>query len=392
MIAYNKTWLTNLLLQDEVKKDAAQGYITPVELKTIEDKYPVGFYTPNLFVRIGLFILTCVIVSFAQGLLSLMAASGDLIESFGWFIFLGATAYIALELMVNGKFHYRSGVDDALLVIAGSQIAGGMAMVFYKSSQSGVDFFLVFSAIVLVLGVFLTLRFTDMLMSAFSCVAFLGLVFLLWLKVIPAGLATAPFAMMVLAAGTYWLAFTNHQKKRYVHYQNCLVVVQIISLLVLYAAGNYFVIQTLSTEMAGKTGPVPFGLVFWVWTVLLPFVYIYVGIYKKNTILLRTGLLLIAGAAITVRNYMHLMPIDRMLTLVGVVILVIVYGISKYLKTPQHGYTLAEPDEANLMDHLKVESLIAAGTFSHAPAAPAPESGTKFGGGSFGGGGSSGDF
>jgi hypothetical protein len=315
-----------------------------------------------------------------------------LIESFGWFIFLGATAYIALELMVNGKFHYRSGVDDALLVIAGSQIAGGMAMVFYKSSQSGVDFFLVFSAIVLVLGVFLTLRFTDMLMSAFSCVAFLGLVFLLWLKVIPAGLATAPFAMMVLAAGTYWLAFTNHQKKRYVHYQNCLVVVQIISLLVLYAAGNYFVIQTLSTEMAGKTGPVPFGLVFWVWTVLLPFVYIYVGIYKKNTILLRTGLLLIAGAAITVRNYMHLMPIDRMLTLVGVVILVIVYGISKYLKTPQHGYTLAEPDEANLMDHLKVESLIAAGTFSHAPAAPAPESGTKFGGGSFGGGGSSGDF
>jgi hypothetical protein len=45
----------------------------------------------------------------------------------------------------------------------------------------------------------------------------------------------------------------------------------------------------------------------------------------------------------------------------------------------------------NLADHLKVESLIVAETFSHAPAAPTNDN-VKFGGGDFGGGGSSGGF
>jgi hypothetical protein len=272
------------------------------------------------------------------------------------------------------------------------QLTIGLAMIFYRDSYNGTAFYLLLSAIVLILSIYFTLRFTDMLMSCICCLSFFAFVFLLWLKVIPAGLATAPFAMMALAAGTYLLAFTNSRKKEYVNYRNCFVVVQVISLLVLYAAGNYYVIQTLSTEMAGKTGPVPFGLLFWIWTILLPFVYIYAGIYKKNSVLLRTGLLLVAAAAITFRNYMHLMPVDRMLTLVGTLVLIIVYVVTRYLKTPQRGFTLAEPDEANLMDHLKVESLIAAGTFSHAPAAPAPADGVKFGGGSFGGGGSSSDF
>jgi len=43
------------------------------------------------------------------------------------------------------------------------------------------------------------------------------------------------------------------------------------------------------------------------------------------------------------------------------------------------------------MDHLKIESLIIAETFSQTPQAPANE-GVKFGGGDFGGGGSSGGF
>lgn len=77
MIAYNKLWLANLRLQADVKENLNKGYITVEEFKNIKDKYPVGFYTPGLFARIGLFILTIIVVTFANGILSLLFASAS---------------------------------------------------------------------------------------------------------------------------------------------------------------------------------------------------------------------------------------------------------------------------------------------------------------------------
>jgi hypothetical protein len=100
---------------------------------------------------------------------------------------------------------------------------------------------------------------------------------------------------------------------------------------------------------------------------------------------------LTAAAVATFRAYYKLLPIDVMLTLLGAILLGIAYAVMKYLKTPKRGFTYAEADEADPMDRIKIESLVIAQTFSHAPTPPADE-GTKFGGGDFGGGGSSGDF
>src|ERR1700710_2579841 len=110
MISYNKTWLANLRVQERLKKELDNGNITGEEYKAVTGKYPVGFYTPHLLPRIGFFVLTCIIVIFADGLLTLMAGSSA--GSAGWFCFLSILSYVALELVVNLKFHYRSGVDD----------------------------------------------------------------------------------------------------------------------------------------------------------------------------------------------------------------------------------------------------------------------------------------
>ncbi|WP_449435710.1 hypothetical protein [Pedobacter steynii] len=64
MIIYNNIWLANLLIREEAQKARKAEAISIDEQKKIADKYPVGFYTPNIFIRIGLFILTCIIVSF----------------------------------------------------------------------------------------------------------------------------------------------------------------------------------------------------------------------------------------------------------------------------------------------------------------------------------------
>lgn len=389
MIAYNKTWLANLRLQAQVKKDVQQGYISQAEFNAIIQRYPAGFYTPNVFVRVGLFILTCVIISFGDGLLSLMAASGNIVTSFGWFFFLGLLSYGGLELMVNGQNYYRSGVDDALLFISGCLFSIGFGIMLSDNNYG--THYLPLSGLIFLLTLGLTIRFADMLVTAVCCISFFAFLFFVWIKIVPTGLLTAPFMMMLAAATVYWLTRKYDKHIACINYANSLVILQVVSLAALYASGNYYVIQTLSAEMMHQAGPVAFGIVFWIWTMGMPLICIAFGIKNKSVILLRMGLIMVTAAAITFRTYYHILPTDVMLTLAGVILIALVYAVIKYLKTPKHGFTYAEPDEVMLADQLKIESLIVAETFSHAPAAPANDN-VKFGGGDFGGGGSSGAF
>ena len=58
MIAYNKTSLHNERIQEQSTTVFENNFISKEELQNIQLKYPVPFYTLNIFIRIGLFILT----------------------------------------------------------------------------------------------------------------------------------------------------------------------------------------------------------------------------------------------------------------------------------------------------------------------------------------------
>ncbi|WP_152620344.1 hypothetical protein [Pedobacter lusitanus] len=181
-------------------------------------------------------------------------------------------------------------------------------------------------------------------------------------------------------------------KLKFVHYQHCLLFLQTGSLLTLYLAGNYYVVQQLGNELYGYTsiGPykVPYPIFFWPWTILVPFIYTGLGIYKKNVILLRTGLVLIAIAAITFKNYYHVLPIEVTLVLIGLFTLAGSYLTIRYLKTPRNGFTSRELQQDTIAGGINMESLIIATTQLDAPKGTE----TRFGGGDFGGGGSSSTF
>ena len=394
MIIYNKTWLNNRRLQDQLEKDTQEGRITADELTVIRAKYPVGFYTPNIAVRVGLFILTVIIVSFAIALLSLMFESSGIVNSFGWVLFLGVANYICLEFIVRTNHHLRSGVDDALLFITACLLIAGFFILIDKIADGTAEH-LALSLIIFVITLFLSLRFADLLISGACIISFFAVIFFTWIMIVPSGLLTAPFIMMGVSGGTYYLTHAYAKREKLVNYKSGLYLIETISLLTFYAAGNYYIIQTLGNEMKGidsnTNTAVPFGIFFWLWTILLPFVYLTFGIRKKDTILLRTGLALIAVAVLTFRNYYHLLPLDVMLTIGGIVVLGIIYGVTSYLKIPKHGFTREDISGTDASDSLKLESLIIAQTFSHTPQGPTDD-GIKFGGGDFGGGGSSSSF
>ncbi|RQO67977.1 hypothetical protein DBR43_26075 [Pedobacter sp. KBW06] len=392
MIIYNRTWLKNLDLQNQLKRAHRLGDITAEELKQMEEKYPVGFYTPNIFVRAGLFILTQIITSFAGGLLSLIFSSmGDLITSPGYFLFLGLISYVALELIVQQKHHFRSGVDDALMWTAAGLILaafiGYLSIAQRNSLSAPFECYVFFFA--MVLAGYFTLRFADMLMAV---VSFLSLIcFLFFSRELFGFYAAAirPFLIILVSAGVYFLCV---YWKKYKDYENCLTAMQVFCLLIGYAAGNYFVVKEMGSminQPLQEGEGLPLGWFFWTWTIALPFVYIALGLKRKEVILLRSGLILIAAAAFTFRNYYHVMPIEGALSLVGAALLAIAYGVIRYLKTPKKGFTYEELDDDQLLDKIKVESLIVGETFSGPSAAP---EGSRMGGGSFGGGGSSADF
>jgi hypothetical protein len=251
------------------------------------------------------------------------------------------------------------------------------------------------SSFVFVLSLYFTLRFADVLMSALNILSFFAMIFFAWKNEGTFGMATMPFVMILVSAIIYVLALRLNNSLTALYYKPCLMVIQIVSLITLYAAGNYFVIDRLKNSLNDSTPIVHpsavWSMLFWGWTILLPFVYIGRGIWKKDTIVLRTGLLIIAFAVFTVRNYYHVLPTELALIMAGIFLLTIVYGLVQYLKTTKHGFTSADTNSPHLMDHIKIESLIIGESLAHTPAAPT-EPANRFGGGDFGGGGSGGGF
>lgn len=392
MIIYNKTSLANLLVQDKVNKDLEAGNLSKEEFKQVEKAYPVTFYSPNIFVRIGLFILASIIVSCAGGLLALFLADIRAIAPEVWLLIAGIACYFALEVMVKQHYHFRSGVDDALLWLSGGMVFGALNLLTEPLFSGYSDEIQIMFNAAILFGIsgYLSLRFADRLVATVCLLALFVFFGFLWISTSAWGTATLPFLMMILSASGYFLSRSEMDRLRAIYYQHCLQFVQVASLLILYLSGNYYVVQQLGSVLLAKDGAyhVPMPYIFWIWTFLVPFVYILFGVKRKDTVLLRGGLILLAAAGFTFRNYYHVMPIEAALVIIGIVVLAASYIIIRYLKTPKNGITYEELNEGGLMDHLKIESLIV----SEMPTGTALPEQNRFGGGNFGGGGSSSDF
>lgn len=382
MIIYNRTWLANLVLIDSVKKDYDEGLIPGDEWTVIRLKYTHQLYSPNIFIRGGLFLLTIVISAFSSALLTLFMADSGIVEISGWILFLAIANYIALEVIVQQKFHFRSGVDDALL-----WISGGLFTFAFVTITNADQNYLALSAFVFLVSAFLSLRFADALMAVVGYASILALVFYSWQELGTLGISTMPFIIMLFSGVSYWIIRLNINNPKTRFYAKSLDLLQIVSLLSLYSAGNYFAVKELGDMLNGSVSKsVPFGWFFWIWTIGTPFIYIFFGLKQKNVILLRTGLILVGVAALTYKNYYKLMSLEFTLIACGVIVVSLSYFLIRYLQQPKHGFTYKELRKVYLMDELKVESLVISESFAETGVSPA-DTGTALGGGRFGGGG-----
>ena len=387
MIAYNKIWLDNLSNREKSINDFYPNIFTDIQKENIENQYPVGFYSPNFFVRIGLFILTFIIAGFSLGLLSLLFIN-NVGYSFNFLLlFFGLVSYGLLEFFVQFKNHYQSGVDDALLWISAISVVVSLNLLLAVTLSLN-------ALLICALSVYFSVRFLDKIMTAIAIAAFMALVFLLYIKAGSFAKATSPFVLMMIASLIYFSTKNKFQENNYKHYYINGIVIKITSLLLIYFAGNYFVVREMSNQFFNLTlkenEGIPFGWVFWILTIAIPILYIGWGLKKKNILTLRTGLLLIAAMVFTVRYYHSVLSLEIAMVLGGIILISISYAVTKYLVLPKNGFTATNIDTRNKQSKLNIESLIIAETFSNNTNAAAHD--TNFGGGSGGGAGASGQF
>ena len=236
MIAYSSQSLDDRDIQSEAATALARGIITATEHERIVETHPFKLYTPNIYVRIGLFLLTVVVVAAGVGLTLLigMGTGDNGIETL--LILWGLASYGALEFFIHSRGMFRCGVDDALLWIAGGLIYSGIAWVGGMPDNLS-------NGIILILTTWGALRYSDSIMALVAYVALLELVFH---PLILHGSAITPFVFMAIAVITYIFSTRMRMAEPMRHYHISLSLLRMAALLTFYLAGNYFVAQHLN--------------------------------------------------------------------------------------------------------------------------------------------------
>jgi hypothetical protein len=386
--AYNNTWLYNLLVTKESKRWHKSGFISKEQVLKIQDAYVSGFYHPNFIIRILLFVAALLALSGVTGLGGLMIADAE--DEVIWVccILYGIGSFVILEkFFISKNNHFKSGVNEALLYHAcGFVIGGTIALTEGDSLVIFISCILVFT--------FASIRYLDLVTTFAAFCSFGGFIFF---ELYDAGgvyQQVIPFTFIIVFGALYFVIKKLQKQKRLSSWTNNLILVEGLTLLAVYASGNYFVMRELSISMMDlyleEGQDIPFAFIFYVLTVSIPVSYLYFGIKNKDVVLLRVSLLAFAFSVFTFKYYYGFGHPEYSLTLAGALVIIATLMLLNYLKTYRNGFT-RENLLAEKWGSMNIQAIVISQTMggNHVPV---QQEGFKGGGGEFGGGGATGNY
>lgn len=329
-------------------------------------------YSPNIFIHTGLFVLTCVIVLAFYLLFLVIFSPGNSDIRFSMVLW-GILLWWAMILFIKKKHHKHSGVDDGL---------NWMGIVFMGLGLTGWNGALPNDATALVWTILCgigTLLSSDRMLSVATFIFALMTLYFASQPVHEIGM----LCMGVFSLIVYWLSVRGLALGQPPAYQHCLEILTYMALATLYASLNYYFADTSGYQT------LHFAWGFVATTALIPVVYLVYGIVERDRALLDIGALSLAASILTFRYYHHILPIEAALTLAGIALILISWGLIRYLKSPRYGFTSAKDPESDgtVLQALKVAQTLVVNQAFGPSHTPDNSSGTEFGDGSFGGGG-----
>ena len=311
--------------------------ISETQYDKIRMEIKTKLYSPTIFIKILLFILSFFGMTTIIGPIGfIFSAVGDI----GYRILavlLGVSLIWFTEtVIIQGKNHYKSGVTEAGIYSGTLFIMFGV-LGFGENIETGYLILgFLFSAIIAV-------RYLDILALLVSFICFSDLLFKTIHTIGGVTEACMPFILFVIFLFVFLACTVIEKKLESFVFNDHLIIAKTLSLLVIYASVNYFVVREMSINLMNLTlakgRDIPFAIVFYILTALLPVLYIYYGIVKRSVLFLRVGLLIFALSVITFKYYFSLgMPVITF-TVAGIVLIAVSLWLMNYLKVMRNGFT-----------------------------------------------------
>lgn len=369
----------------------AEKTISDQQARELLAHYTNDLYQPNVFIKIGLFLFTCLACCFFAGLIVLIfsPAFTNSYESQTLFlsIILSISFAIALEYVIRVKHFVSVGIDNALLYACLLTIFYGIntLLVAYVSSTA----MLLVMAIVALLATF---RYGDSLVGGATLMLFAATL-LSFLDGYELGKTLMPFVMMLFAAGVYGMIQYLKKRKDAFYYEACFDFLDVMSLLLFYLGGNYLIVREgnamLHDIYTKPTPQIANAPLFYFFTLSIPFLYVLVGLNKRDRLMLGVGGIALAFSIFTYRYYFAVIPIEWALTLGGSALVGISLFFIRYLKVERDGFVDKEENSSLTqgLTEIAISHLVQDGL------AKRPVKGEDgFGGGDFGGAGADGNY
>lgn len=396
MRAYNEQWIYNRDVLAQAERWYRQNLVSDEQINAVRKAYPVGFRQTNGFIEIGLFLFTTVAILACYLLpASIFSTLLDNPKAYGIFnVVFGIGVGIIGGFLINRRLLYRNGIDNAFVVT----LTGFLAFGFNQFLPNGLSL-ATHCLFTLPLLLFILWYYGDTLIAFFTLATFYTAIFNSLLK-LSWGKDALPFVMMAVSLVIYVLVrqIVKRDTKQ-VYYADPLNLAQWISLIVLAASGNYFVVRQLNSLLiksgSGMARPAEapeIGLsgLFWVLTFMIPAIYLWQGLAKRNRMLTILGTLGLIAAVMTFHEYTGFVPLNVALVLGGLALIGIAVSGIRYLASPKYGFTDAPDDDSPNELFLSATSIAAVQATGHGT--PAPKDNIRYGAGDFGGGGSEGKY
>lgn len=385
MQAHDKIDIENYFLAEEAKNLYKKKFLSKEQLSAVTSQLVQLKSNSNIFFRIGFFLLGIFLFSSVVSAIAVILMQ-IITEDYQIIFFLYAiVAYIGVEVLVRMKF-FRHGLDDAFILT--SQVSFFIGIGILTESV-----FPVFLAM-FVLGIYFAVRFIH---TISALIAYSGLVGFLFNGIVEHDFLPKvflPFIGLFLAVSVYFLVINLANKQNLYPYFKTLETLKIVSLFLGYLSMNYYVVRELSESLmkitVTKDSDIPFALVFYVFTFLIPLFYMYLGIKWKDKLVLYTGILTLIIGFSSIRYYYHFFPVEYVMVISGILLFVMAYLIIQKLKNKTEGVTFQpdrDSDDSLLFNAQAVLSLTNATT----PVSTETNS-MELGGGGFSGGGAGEQF
>jgi uncharacterized membrane protein (DUF485 family) len=395
MTAYDKTLLDNVYIDEEANRLKQSGFISEEQYKGLSSQLARLKSQNNLFIRIGFFFLGCMLYSSVCGFIALIGIGG-MDNGYLFFIYLFAIIGFGVKEYISREMKYFGfGLDDAFILGAILALLIAVGQTFEQNYDPN------YLAIIVVMAIASSiayLRYLNLSLALLACIGITGSIAYLVFDYLIIGKTILPFVMLLFSGAGYFISKKKLQNLTSPYYYNGLRLAKGFCQILFYLAGNYYVVRELNFSLSedyfyNSVSPeIPFALLFWVFTFIIPVVYVVFSLKNKDRIMLWIGFLALCFSFFTFRMYHHVLPPEVALTIGGLVLFAFTYFAIKKTKYKETGITFKADRFTDPNAFANLQTLVTASQFGLKPEVKAEDSPMEFGGGGFSGGGLNEEF